>query len=252
MKIQFASDLHLEFPKNKEFLKANPLQPSGEVLILAGDIVPFAIMDKHNDFFDYVSTHFQQTWWIPGNHEYYRSDITQRSGTMQERIRNNVHLVNNITLFRNNIRFIFSSLWSKINPGCEWEIEKGISDFQLIKYKGARFTSNHYNDLHEESLDFLKTELKEPSFGKTIVVTHHAPTFNKYPEKYQGDILNGAFAVELSDLIVTSQADCWIYGHIHYMVPDYYIGKTKMISNQLGYVEFGEHKLFRSDKIIKL
>lgn len=252
MKIQFASDLHLEFPHNKEFLKANPLQPTGEVLILAGDIVPFALMDKHNDFFDYLSANFPQTWWIPGNHEYYRSDITQRTGTMQEKIRHNVHLVNNITLFRNNIRFIFSTLWSKISPGFEWDIEKGVSDFHLIKYNGARFSSPHFNQIHEESLDFIKTELQEKNFAKTVVVTHHAPTFMHYPDEHTGSALNGAFATELSGIISDSGAECWIYGHLHYNTPEFFIGKTKMLTNQLGYVEFGEHKLFRKDKIVKL
>lgn len=37
MLIQFCSDLHLEFYNNRQWLKANPLIPIGEILVIGGD-----------------------------------------------------------------------------------------------------------------------------------------------------------------------------------------------------------------------
>ncbi len=226
MKIQYASDLHLEFRQNNEFIKANPLVPNGDVLVLAGDIVPFAIMDKFKDFFSYVSDNFQTTYWVPGNHEYYYFDAATRSGVLSENIKSNVLLVNNTSVLQQDTSLIFSTLWSNISPANQWQIERGLSDFQVIKYNGFRFSSEWYNQLHSDSLNFITQEIQQSNASKTIVVTHHVPTFLNYPPQYKGDILNEAFAVELFDIIESSSINYWIYGHHHFNTPDFKIGNT--------------------------
>ena len=252
MKIQYCSDLHLEFGENKNFIREHPLDPTGEILLLAGDVVPFALMDKHNDFFSYVADHFQTTYWLPGNHEYYHSDISKRSGTMNENIRSNIHLVNNVTIEKDNIRFIFSTLWSKINPDKQWYIEKSVSDFQLIKYKGYRFSIDRFNELHEDCLRFITAELHRNHTGKTIVITHHVPTFLNYPAQFKGSDLNEVFAVELFDMIKTNGPDYWIYGHHHSNIPEFKISNTSMLTNQLGYVKYNEQQGFKTNAIIEI
>jgi predicted phosphohydrolase len=252
LKIQYASDLHVEFSANKEQLKQHPLMPSGDILVLAGDIVPFALMDKHQNTFSYFADHFKTTYWLPGNHEYYHSDIADKSGVLHEKIRSNVFLVNNTAIVHEEVKLIFSSLWSKISPGNQWQIERSMNDFHLIKYRGHRFSAEQYNQLHEDSLAFITNELKTVKGEKTSVFTHHCPTFLNYPAQYRGDILNEAFAVELFDLIEPSNIAFWVYGHHHSNTPEFSIGNTRLITNQLGYVQKNEHRLFETNKAIKL
>jgi predicted phosphohydrolase len=250
MKIQYCSDLHLEFPVNKRYLKANPIKPEGVILLLAGDIVPFTEIEKEKDFFDFLSGSFEHTYWIPGNHEYYRSDITERTGAFHERIRNNVSLINNSTIQHKDVRLIFSTLWSKLDLTKEWVIKKTMADFHLIRKNENKINVDGYNALHDEALTFIKSQLPIADGKKTIVVSHHIPTFYNYPEKYRHSELNSAFATELFDLVESSNVDYWIFGHSHEVVPDFKIGKTTLITNQLGYVEYQEHLNFQSNKLI--
>ncbi len=252
MTIQYASDLHLEFSQNRDFVKANPIIPEGDILVLAGDIVPFAVMHKHADFFNYISDHFQHAYWVPGNHEYYDADIAERIGTLQEKIRDNISLVNNTTVIHANMQFIFSTLWSKISPAYAWQIQQGMSDFHRIRYKDKRFSVEEYNRLHEENISFIRQALQEKSAAKKIVVTHHIPTFQRYPEQYRGSVLSEAFATELFDLIESNGPDYWVYGHHHSNVTEFTIGNTRMLTNQLGYVKYAEHGLFDRGKTLVL
>jgi predicted phosphohydrolase len=252
MIIQYASDLHLEFKLNKRFLKTNPLQPKGDVLILAGDVVPFAELEAHNDFFDYLSDHFKTTYWLPGNHEYYQFDLDKKCGKINEEIRKNVHLVNNITIKQEGILFIFSTLWSNISPPNQSQLERSVHDFQAIKYNTDRLNVAIYNQQHHECLEFITLALQQETVEKKVVVTHHVPTLLNYPEKYKGTAMSDAFAVELYGLIQTTQPSCWIYGHHHFNTPDFNIGATQMLTNQLGYVKYGGDRYFSTDKILAL
>jgi hypothetical protein len=104
---------------------------------------------------------------------------------------------------------------------------------------------------HKVSLAFIKNELSQDLPGiKKFVVTHHVPTFINYPPQYLGDILNEAFAVNLTSLIQKNGPDYWIYGHHHQNIPDFKIGKTLIVTNQMGYVHNGENELFDNAKVL--
>jgi predicted phosphohydrolase len=250
MIIQYCSDLHLEFPANDLFLKNNPLKVVGDILILAGDIIPLNRVSKRKEFFDYISANFKETYWIPGNHEYYHTDISLWAQKQKFEIRDKVFLVNNFTMSKDSYRIVFSTLWSRISLLNAWQIERAMNDFHVITSKQLPFNTQDYNDLHKESLTFIQNELETEFTGKTIVVTHHVPTLQNYPPEYLGGVLNQAFAVNLDNLIYDTKPDFWIYGHHHRNVSEFKIGKTLMLTNQLGYVHLGENKNFLGGKTI--
>lgn len=65
--------------------------------------------------------------------------------------------------------------------------------------------------------------------------------------------MNGAFTVELGEYIADSGIDYWIYGHSHRNI-DAQIGKTKIMSNQLGYISHNEYTYngFNSGKCLSI
>ncbi|MBC8487153.1 MAG: metallophosphoesterase [Bacteroidetes bacterium] len=252
MKIQYCSDLHLEFPENQRYLKENPIEPLGDILILAGDILPFTLNHKEFEFFDFVSERYEIVYWLPGNHEYYHSDVASYGNYQYRKIRKNVLIVDNIKIEVGEINLIFSTLWSKINPENEFHVMRSVSDFHVIRYNGKRLLPEHFNALHERSLEFLAISNDEKQGEKTIMVTHHVPTLINYPEQHKNSPLNDAFTVELFDFIEQCNFDYWIYGHHHVNIGDFEIGKTKLLTNQLGYVKYNEQKNFSAHKIIEL
>jgi len=78
----------------------------------------------------------------------------------------------------------------------------------------------------------LEKRLAEPFSGKTVVITHMAPSARSIPDHYKDELLSAAYASHLDEL--AQGADLWIHGHIHDSV-DYSIGNCRVISNPLGY-----------------
>ena len=93
MKIQYASDLHLEFEENTEYLKENPLKVTGDILILAGDIHVFGLPNfMENPFWDWASKNYKQVIIAYGNHEYYKTcDLGTMKDGYKYKIRDNVY-----------------------------------------------------------------------------------------------------------------------------------------------------------------
>ena len=255
MNFQFASDLHLEFAQNKKRMSKKPILPVQETLIIAGDLMPLSAMDQHQDFLNFLSDHFKMTYWLPGNHEFYGSDLATMPPSFEESIRPNVLLINNIVKEiadpAGPIELVFSTLWSYIPTHLTEIVVKRVQDFNQIQWNGGKFTPQAYNQLHQDALDFLAPAL-ESNKARKMVITHHLPSFLNYPKKHQNDPINACFASNLDDFMQKTPQNAWIYGHHHVNIPPFLIGQTTLYTNQLGYVKFKEGTGFDRSATITL
>lgn len=249
MRIQYASDLHLEFNENSLYLQKNPLSVNGDILVLAGDVILFG-KDKwvRHPFFDRCADNFRETFIIPGNHEYYNG--TELSGSLTDFeyfLRPNVRYLNNRSIVTGQTELFFTTLWCVIDIPQLIPVQIGVTDCHRIMYNGRLFTAQDYKVIHQHCLSWLKKSLAESPAEHKVIVTHHCPTERFRDPRFTGSTINSAFVVRLNDFVEQSRADYWVFGHTHYNGGKSLIGKTRLLCNQLGYVHHGEHHSFKTD-----
>lgn len=254
MKLQYASDLHLEFSANSSYLKLNPLEVSGDVLVLAGDIVYLGDdnYEKH-PFWDWASANYRQVVVIPGNHEFYKLfNIDELYDGWTYPIRPNIsYHYNAVISLDNDIDLIATTLWSHIDIRDAFRTEAAVNDFKRIRSGMEPLSWMRFNEEHVRCICFLAESVKRSQAKHIVVATHHVPSFELMSGEFKGSVLNGAFTVELGDYIAGSPIEYWIYGHSHRNI-DKVIGKTQCLSNQLGYVFQNEHQSFSRNSYIEI
>ena len=244
MKIQYMSDLHLEFFENWLYVDEEKIPVTGDILVIAGDTCYIGEAAKsRKDFWEWASKYYRQTLIVPGNHEFYdNSDVKERGDSWQWEMCENVSYYYNKVVRIDDVDFVLTTLWSKIPDQYMFAVSRGLNDFYKIMYDGRRLTTDDFNAEHEKCLKFVKQAVEKSTAKHIVVVTHHLPTLTVVAPQHKNSPLNGAFATELGSFIADSRIDTWIYGHSHTNI-DTVIGETKIICNQLGYVHCNEHLL---------
>ena len=255
MKIQYASDLHLEFAENKSFIEHGGIEPVGDVLVLAGDVSYLGDRKMwKRPFWNWCAEHFKETFIVPGNHEFYGGyDIGQTMEDFEFEYRDNVRYLNNRSVVLGDMELFFTTLWTRIDPIHLWTIQRGMNDFRHGKLYGERLFANDIDDLHQQCLDWLSASLNKSLAAHKVVVTHHCPTLRPEFNGYPGGALNSAFQVDMDAFIENSGVDYWVYGHTHYAGGSgTKIGETTLLCNQLGYVFQNEHLDFDRTAIVEI
>lgn len=241
MKLQYASDLHLEFNQNTQWLQETPLEVTGDVLVLAGDITIFGDDELENHpFFDWCAENYRETILVPGNHEYYDGvEMRDTLTDFEKLLRPNVRYLNNRSIVIDDTELFVTTLWSKVKPQNEEWIESRMTDCRRSVLDGHTLRGADYSLLHELCFSWLDDALKQSTAKHKVVVTHHSPVNYEDPT-FATNNLTDAFIIPLEDYIEQSDIDAWIFGHTHYNAAEgVTLGRTRICTNQLGYVMYG-------------
>lgn len=244
MKIQIASDLHLEFLA-EGWPGERLIQPAtnADVLVLAGDIAAGSDGVKAFGGWPPVGPRIPVIY-VAGNHEYYGHELDlQRERMKAWADRCEVNFLENKSLVIDGVRFLGATLWTdyKLNTALSQEqqmeaAEKGLTDHRLIRMGVRKFTAHDTLKIHGASRAWLETELSKPWDGRTVVVTHHGPHPLSVHPRYADSAINGGFVSDLSDILLSRHApDLWLHGHVHDGF-DYTVGRTRVVANPAGYV----------------
>jgi Icc-related predicted phosphoesterase len=243
MKIHSISDLHTEGSVYMHDL------PDADVCVLAGDItvVRHLLTDNSagysgNEFLSRVNEKYKKTFYVMGNHEFYRGDLDTATDLLYKHFHKNypnIEILNKSTVFYEGITFLGCTLWTdydKGNPFTMMQAMQYMSDFNCITKSGEPLTSQMCYDKHKQHRNFLQSKIKAHSNNpknKVVVITHHLPSLQCIDPKFLGSHMNGAFVSDL-DYMMTDQVKLWIAGHTH-SSHDVMIGGTRVLINPKGY-----------------
>ncbi len=229
MKLQIASDLHLEYRSGNKLDALYEIlqpQPGVDVLVLAGDICNLSDIESVYAIADMLPL-YQHVIWVPGNNEYrgmYPDEANQvLINFKRSSMRKNLHiLINGGIAEIDGQRFLGGTMWFRYQVSL---LTHRTLDYTQIK----DFEPWVYNEANRFRY-WLEGTLRKDD----IVITHHLPSYKSVAPQFVGSPRNACFVHEMDQLIEAVQPKMWIHGHSHAPV-DYSIGETRIVSNPAGY-----------------
>lgn len=276
MKIQLASDLHLEM--NCLCQDFPDIIPSAPCLALTGDIgLPISDYEKIDNehyvkFLTKVSQQFQLVFVIAGNHEFYGTEYYTAKKKLNEvcsQFTNVIFMDRTSYLYVNpedesdTVRVLGCTLWSNVPDNEIDTINLMMNDYRRIKIRGENDENErplHARDtveMHKGDVEFLTEEIQkaESNNENVLILTHHAPSFfNTVAKRHENSMVRTAFATDLESLM-RQCVKCWVFGHSHYSTDYVHTktkGKTRIVSNQLGYLLRKEQVEFNRECVVEV
>lgn len=245
MKLWIISDLHQDFGR----FDIDP-PADADIAVIAGDVV--------NDEFLLRLAERMPVVFVAGNHDFYRHCHLERLGQLRDLMHQGspFYFLENTTLLFGGVRFLGCTLWTDYNRGNPLAMDlagRSMNDHRKIAWQKQpvwqRFRPEEAQKLHNQSRNWLSERFSQRFAGKTVVITHHAPSARSVAPKFAGNPLNHAYFSDLEAEILRWRPDVWVHGHMHTCF-DYAVGETRVICNPHGYPRENPH--FNSRLVVEI
>ncbi|MES2994117.1 MAG: metallophosphoesterase [Pseudomonadota bacterium] len=277
MRLQLLSDLHLEHDPTFQPEAA----PDVDVLVLAGDIGSYQAGSRlqEDDFglgrFSPLrpGARWPVVLYVPGNHEFDGLDFDVTTARLKRLCAElGITWLERETVTLGRVRFIGTTLWSDFDALASAatkpaeQAKRRDKAFRAANFYLRRFTTLRDGEpmmaeairgLSLECQAWLRSALAQPFDGRTVVVTHFAPSLRSADPRYGLTPGTAGFCNALDDWL--PQADLWLHGHLHcandYLAQGVAGGQPyscRVVANPLGYADKGEQRAFRPDLVIEL
>lgn len=252
MKILVLADLHLDDITDRDLLhrlgeEIAHVGQEADALIVAGDLSENA-PHKWPSAIRWLGAHYPsaKTVIFPGNHDYYGSNLDTLDADLNRICREAGFSFGQCRRMElGDTRILMATLWTDMRlfeAEGEAAVEDSLWNAQMMPDYGygAILIGDPEQGLepedtiaiHERQKSWLISELVKPWPGKTVVITHHAPS-----AAVAGAMtpLSPCFASDLDDLIDRYRPDAWIFGHTHRAAELRMPGGTLLRNVSVGY-----------------
>lgn len=288
--MQLISDVHGRWDRAQ-------LHPEAQLILALGDIV------DGMDGVAWLASLGKPVIYVPGNHEYYGGDLGSRLDELRQAAAGTqVIVADKQTITAGNVRFLCATLWTdhnSLDPELMSHSLKSLNDYRNIRatqwaqdyennasYEDLLDSYEHKNPshiglfpatpdkmnplvaliMHQQAIEYLTLELEKPWPGKTIVLTHHAPTldsllfagyFTTTDVRLFPTVLKhkskphkiGGYASSLDYFFSNHRIDMWMHGHLHEGLR-FSVNGCDVITNPTGYTD-AQNSRYKPSLLIK-
>ncbi len=246
MKAHIASDIHFEFmspAQEYDFwarFEDKVAADAPDILILAGDIGstrPEGQEDLLRNLERFGRLN-KQTVYVPGNHEFFGTTISEGTSFLSDTVIRGVSDVN-------PVRAVLAGDVDDSNlvtGGTMWYPDCGDPAHKST-FADYRFIADAEPMIEKQYQAFIKHSPGD------IVVTHHMPTEESISPQWQGSTHNNFFCADIDETIemwnaTNKVSKLWVHGHTH--DPKDFVSRHgfRVYCNPLGYVGEGSNPDF--------